>query len=213
MGNDQDRRNHLDKKTTPTAILRAGMYVYANPAFLKLLGYQHFSDIEGIPALDMAAESDRDRLREHLQLAADTTIDSPSPPSTKLSLLGKDGVQLRVKAASRGILFEGEHCIAVCFRARQTPTFKAKLSQTPWRFYLSIAFLALFTLLPPALLLGLNINNDPKVYFPDDEPAVIIDEALREQFPNDQVFILLFEGVALFSDGVLTAYHQLAQKA
>ena len=212
MGNDKDRRDHLDKKTTPTAILRAGLYVYANPAFLKLLGYQQFSDIEGTSALAMATESDRDRLREHLKLAADTTPDAPSPPSAKLTLLGKDGGHLRVKAASRGILFEGEHCIAVCLRARQTPTFKAKLLQTPWRFYLSLAFLALFTLLPPVLLLDLNINNDPKVYFPDDEPAVIIDNALREQFPNDKVFILLFEGVALFSDGVLTAYHQLARQ-
>ena len=125
MGNDKDRRDHLDKKTTPTAILRAGLYVYANPAFLKLLGYQQFSDIEGTSALAMATESDRDRLREHLKLAADTTPDAPSPPSAKLTLLGKDGGHLRVKAASRGILFEGEHCIAVCLRARQTPTFKA----------------------------------------------------------------------------------------
>ena len=99
MGNDKDRRDHLDKKTTPTAILRAGLYVYANPAFLKLLGYQQFSDIEGTSALAMATESDRDRLREHLKLAADTTPDAPSPPSAKLTLLGKDGVALRVKAA------------------------------------------------------------------------------------------------------------------
>ena len=54
MGNDKDRR-HLDKKTTAIAILHAGMYVYANPAFLKLLGYQHLSDIEGTRALDMVA--------------------------------------------------------------------------------------------------------------------------------------------------------------
>ena len=202
MGYDKDRRQHLDKKTTPTAILRAGLYVYANPAFLKLLGYQHLSDIEGTAAVDMATEADRGRLRDHLKLASDTMTDTPAPPSIKLSLLDKAGARLRVKAASRGIGFEGEDCVAVCIRARQTP----------WRAYLSVAFLALFTLLPPALLLGLNINNDPKVYFPDDEPAVIIDEALREKFPNDQVFILLFEGVALFSDGVLTAYHQLAQK-
>ena len=81
----------------------------------------------------------------------------------------------------------------------------------PWRYYASIAFLILFSLLPPVLLPGLDIDNDPKVYFPDDEPAVILDEKLRAQFPNDQLYILLFEGLALFSDDVLNAYHQLAR--
>ena len=39
----------------------------------------------------------------------------------------------------------------------------------------------------------------------------MLDEKLRTQFPNDQVYILLFEGLALFSDDVLNAYHKLTR--
>ena len=40
---------------------------------------------------------------------------------------------------------------------------------------------------------------------------MILDDKLRTVFPNDQVYILLFEGFALFSDDVLNAYHKLAK--
>lgn len=213
MHSDKERRTRLDKKNTPVAILHAGMYVYTNPAFLKLFGYRDFSEIEGIPVLDMVAAASRDHLREHFKLAGSTTLDAPSLPAAKLSMITQDGTPLDVITSSLSTLFNGEQCLEIWLNPRhETHSLTDKLAGIPWRFFLSLAFLGLFTLLPPTLLPGLNINNDPKVYFPDDEPAVVIDKALREDFPNDQVFILLFEGDALFSDNFLNAYHQLNRR-
>ncbi|RMG35593.1 MAG: RND transporter [Gammaproteobacteria bacterium] len=76
---------------------------------------------------------------------------------------------------------------------------------------MSILFLVLFIVLPSTQLLKLNIDNAPTVYFPDREPAVLADRELRKYFPNDQVYVLLFEGVALFSDGFLKAYDAVAK--
>lgn len=45
-----------------------------------------------------------------------------------------------------------------------------------------------------ALLLKLNINNDPEIYLPQDAPSVVLDNDLRKKFPTDQVLIALFEG-------------------
>ena len=218
MRNNKDRRNWLDQQSTPIAILHEGMYAYANPAFLDLFGYQRYSDIEGIPALDMAVSLYRDRLRNHLKQAAVASLDTHSLPSTRLLLTRRDETHIAVTATSHSTTFDGEQCIEIWLQPYYSPTHyeaprqKKQLLTLPWRPYLSLAFLVIFTLFPPVLLLKLNINNDPKVYFPDDEPAVVIDKALREQFPNDQAYILLFEGANLFSDNFLKAYHQLAQR-
>ena len=163
MDNDKERRNRLDGNDTPIAILHAGMYVYANAAFLRLLGYQRFSEIEGIPALDMVTETDRDRLREQLRRVTGPNVGDHSTTSVELSLIGKDGEHLIAKATSRGMSFEGETCVELSFRTRQNLSRGTTLAQAPWRAYLSIAFLVIFTLLPLALLPGLTINNNPKV--------------------------------------------------
>jgi len=65
--------------------------------------------------------------------------------------------------------------------------------------------------LPNVLLPNLNINNAPKTFLPSDSPSVVFDNKVRETFPDDEVIILLFEGVALFSDGFLNAYYNLGQ--
>ena len=187
------------------------MYIYANPAYLKLLGYRDFSDIEGIPVLDMIEAHDQGRFTRHFEAATGTSLDAPALPSARFSLIRQDGSQLGVTATSHGYPLEDEPCVEMWFRTGQEYVPRKTPPAKHWRYYLGLAFLALFSLLPPALLPGLDIDNDPKVYFPDDEPAIILDEKLRAQFPNDQVYILLFEGLALFSDDFLIAYHQLAR--
>ena len=41
---------------------------------------------------------------------------------------------------------------------------------------------------------------------------MLVDNALREKFPSDQVVVMMFEGVALFSDEFLEAFDQVAQE-
>jgi hypothetical protein len=187
------------------------MYVYANPAYLKLFGYRDFSDIEGIPVLDMVEAHDQGRFTRHFEAATGTSLEAPALPSARFSLIRRDGSQLGVTAISHGYTLDNEPCVEMWLHTEQENLPPETLPAKPWRYYLSLAFLALFGLLPAALLPSLDIDNDPKVYFPDDEPAVILDEKLRAQFPNDQVYILLFEGLALFSDDFLNAYHQLTR--
>jgi len=148
MANDVERRKRLDSKTTPIAISHAGMYVYANPAFLRLLGYERFSEIEGIPVLDMVSEHDRSHLRERLRLAACTGNEGPSTTSAELSLIAEDGEHLVAEATVRSLSFEGETCVELRLHTRPAFAIEDTLSQAPWRAYLGIAFLVLFTLLP-----------------------------------------------------------------
>ena len=211
IGKNPDRRERLEQQSSPAAILHDGMYVYANPAYLKLFGYPDFSDIEGIPVLDMIEAHDQGRFTRHFEAAAGTSLEDPTLPSAQLTLIRRDGSRLGVTATSHGYTLDNEPCVEMWIQAGQEYLPHKAPPAKPWRYYLSLAFLALFGLLPPALLPSLNIDNDPMVYFPDDEPAVILDEKLRAQFPNDQVYILLFEGLALFSGDFLTAYHQLAR--
>ena len=210
-GNNPDRRERLEQESTPVAILHGGVYVYANPAYLELFGHRDFSDIRGKPVLNTVKTRARGRFTKHIEEAEGASINARSLPPARLSLVKRDGSRLRLTATFQACILDDESCVEMWLVTEHEKVSGKPSSAKPWRYYLSLAFLILFSLLPPALLPGLNINNDPNVYFPDDEPAVILDEKLRAQFPNDQLYILLFEGLGLFSGDFLNAYHQLAR--
>lgn len=63
---------------------------------------------------------------------------------------------------------------------------------------LAVVLFALFLLAPGPLLLKIKLDNAPEIYFPENEPAVVLDRALREQFPQDQVLVALFQGDDLY---------------
>jgi predicted RND superfamily exporter protein len=206
-----DRLERLERQPSPVAILHDGIYVYANPAYLKLIGYRNFPSIQGKPVLDTVMVADQVRFTKYLTRATATTIDDPALASARFSIIRKDGSHLGVTAISYGCALADEPCVEMWLRTSQACPPPRTSPAKRWRYYLSLLFLTLFGLAPPALLPGLNIDNTPAVYFPDDEPAVILDKKLRTQFPNDQVYILLFEGLALFSDDFLNAYHELTR--
>ncbi len=212
MEDENIRRVKLDQSRKPVAIVHEGVFVYANPAFLKRLGYNNFEELEAITALDLVEPTYQDLFRSHLKRAESIPHFVPDFPSVKISLLKENGIHIVAIARSHQTTFEGEKCIQISLRTKEDASLKNTLLNLPWKLYLSIVFLVVFTLLPPALLTQLNINNAPKVFMPKDAPAVIADDALRGSFPSDQVVILLFEGVALFSDGFLQAFDELAEK-
>ena len=76
---------------------------------------------------------------------------------------------------------------------------------------LAVTMLALMILLPGPLLLDLELNNAPEIYFPSDAPAVTFDRELREQFPEDQVLVGLFEAESPFEVEHLERLHALTQ--
>ena len=211
MKDERTRRTRLDHSRKPIAIIHDGVFVYANPAFLKRLGYDDFAGLEAITALDMVSQHYRDRFRDHLKQAEAFPQSHPDLPSTKISLRKNDGSHLIAIVQSHQTTFESEKCIQICFRTKEDASLKNTFIDLPWKLYLSVLFLLAFNLFPPLLLQKLNINNAPKIYFPQNAPAVVVDDALRDTFPSDQVLILLFEGVALYSDGYLNAFDQLAE--
>jgi len=71
-----------------------------------------------------------------------------------------------------------------------------------------ILLLALATL-PGGLLLKIELNNAPEIYFPAASPSVQFENELREDFPLDQVLVVLLEGEGLFSDESLGAMEQV----
>ncbi len=210
MEDEQARRIKLDQSRKPIAIVHEGVFVYANPAFLKRLGYNHLEDLEAITALDLVEPTYQERFRTHLKRAESIPHSMPDLPSDKLSMMKEDGSCFVATTRSHHTVFDGEDCVLFSIQTEEDKSLKNTFLNRPWKLYLSVLFLIIFYFLPPALLLKLNINNAPKTYIPSDAPAIVVDDELRELFPNDQVLILLFEGVALFSDGFTQALGQLA---
>ncbi|WP_260293781.1 MMPL family transporter [Sedimenticola hydrogenitrophicus] len=200
-----------DHDRKPIAIQHDGMFVYANPAFLSLLGYQSFSELEAVPVLDLVIDRHKDRLREHFSEAGRVLRNAREYPRAKVTLLKNDGDRLVAIMNSCSILADGEESIEFSLTTEADTQLKYIFLHLPWKYYFSVLFLFLFTVLPNGLLLNLNINNAPKVYLPADAPSVIIDDELRRHFPSDQVVLLLFEGVALYSDGFARSLNALAE--
>ena len=51
----------------------------------------------------------------------------------------------------------------------------------------------------------LAFDNAPEVYLPENQPAVILEKQLRENFPEDKIILVLFHGNNLFSDQFLAS--------
>ncbi|MES9935752.1 MAG: MMPL family transporter [Sedimenticola sp.] len=211
MGDGQFQRSRLEERRSPIAIIRDGRFVYANKAYLKLFDLNDVSEVQGRLLANRVAERHQERLRDHLDEVERATPGQKAQPQAKLTLFKHDGDRFVGIARSRKVEFDDEECIQVELTTKEDITLRGTLKRHPWGFYFSLVFLLLFSAIPNLLLLKLDINNAPKVYFPKDEPAVVADNLLREKFPSDQVVVLLFEGVALFSDGFLKSMDGLAE--
>jgi predicted RND superfamily exporter protein len=208
MATMQDKAAELDRSSVPIAVLHQGAFVYANAALLEALG---ISSLDALPSpffLDIVRDADRERTRLVLADGLATSPSVETPNSYELTLLGRDDL-LAVTAKACRLRFDSEDCVQVSLLPQRQGGPIGWLKTLPWSLYFSIAFVVAFTVLPSLTLTKLQINNAPKVYFPDDEPAVVIDAALRDRFPSDQVIVVLFEGVALFSEGFLKALNEV----
>jgi uncharacterized protein len=70
---------------------------------------------------------------------------------------------------------------------------------------LALVLLLVLLILPATLLFRLELNNAPEIYFPANSPAVQFEDSLREEFPEDQVLVVLLEGEGLLTDEGLRA--------
>lgn len=58
----------------------------------------------------------------------------------------------------------------------------------------------------------IQLNNAPELYFPPNSPAVVLEESIRKEFPNDEFLIGVFAGPDLFSAEFLTALDKVAKQ-
>lgn len=95
-------------------------------------------------------------------------------------------------------------------RLSQHPLF-LRVTQPPlMRWRMALAIIALVHLGGGALLLTLDINNAPGLYFPAQAPATLLEKELRREFPNDEFLIGLFEGADLYEAQTLRALDRVA---
>ena len=212
MTDNSDQTTRLDLVDKPIAIVHDGFFVYANSEFVAELGFRNFAALQETPILDLVESGHQELLRQLLDRGKNTAGTEQRHPVARLTFIRADGLPLSIDSSAFKTRYGGEEGVQLTLRVNRDQGLIPRVRRLPWKLYLSIAFLILFTVLPSSMLLKLNIDNTPKVFFPDDEPAVVLDDQLREMFPSDQVVVLLFEGVALFSDGFLEALDSLADE-
>jgi len=193
------------------AILDDGIIILANAAFASRLGYVAAEDIESTPLLDLVGGLDKQQLRAFLTKASLTEKHERNILKVQVRLLQKSGTEKNAEIYACGVRFEGKDVAELSLLVEEDLKLAGRITRLPWKLYFSFLCLLVAIILPNALLPSLNINNAPKTYLPSDEPSVLFDNQVREIFPDDEVFVLLFEGIALFSDGFLKAYHDLGE--
>ncbi|MGH1374387.1 MAG: efflux RND transporter permease subunit [Cellvibrionaceae bacterium] len=194
----------------PYAVLQDGILLLANDRFLQALGFSSDSEVETPNLLDMSVGLDKDEFRYFLKHAARTDKGDLHPPSIKVSFKAHNGAVVEADVYGWRQRLGDDYVIEIKLVTKEDKTLKNKVKHLPWKLYLCFFCLALLTLLPNTLLPKLNVNNAPATFLPPDSPSMILNDEVRQMFPDDEVVILLFEGVALFSDGFLLAYEDLA---
>lgn len=74
-----------------------------------------------------------------------------------------------------------------------------------------LGLLAVIAVAASVLWVGLKLDNSPEAYSPVGSQAVQFNRAVRAQFPEDQVLVLLFRGPGLFEADFLTRLDRAAQ--
>ncbi len=112
---ESDRRCDalLDSSRDPIAYVHEGMHVRANQAYLEMLGFEEFAEIEGQTLLDLVAEDGTEDFRGLLK-----RLSRGEPPPARLDLRLKraDGSVFDALLEFSQASFEGEPCLQIIVR-------------------------------------------------------------------------------------------------
>lgn len=101
----------------PIAYVHEGMHIRANEAYLEMFGFSSFEEVEGVALLDLIAPGDVDAFR---QLLKALSRGEPPPPSYQVEARRLDGETFPATLEFATASYEGEPCIQVVFRRRET---------------------------------------------------------------------------------------------
>lgn len=74
-------------------------------------------------------------------------------------------------------------------------------------------FLLLVVIITPVFFLAhLQPNNRAEVFFPEDAPVRVLEKELRQQFPEDDVLIVLFSSKQAYSDDYLEVFESIVSE-
>ena len=132
MTDEAPRPNQLENSRCPTAIVHEGFFVYANPAFLERLGYRSLEELESVPLLDLVAENDHDRLREHLDEAKKSAGTDRRQAEARLSFRRADDLPLAARCTSFRTRHAGEDCVQLNLVTRADEGIGGTLRSLPW---------------------------------------------------------------------------------
>jgi len=175
------------------------------------LGFNTEDDLTNTPLLDLLSTPDKEEVRDFLRKSTQPLHQGAQPPTLEASLKQKDAKTKKGRLVATCRKLDGESYIELQLLTEEDFKVHKRFIRLPWKLYFSFLCLLAITIFPNALLPNLNINNAPSTYLPPDAPSLEIDRQIREKFPNDEVIVLLFEGVALFSDGFISAYDELTE--
>jgi diguanylate cyclase (GGDEF)-like protein/PAS domain S-box-containing protein len=113
----------LDSSRDPIAYVHEGMHVRANKAYLEVLGFEDFEDIEGMSILDMIAPDDADDFKSLLK-----KLSKGEKPPQKLNLKAQrsDGSTFDAIMEFAEASYEGEPCQQISFRQQTMSVEMAK---------------------------------------------------------------------------------------
>ena len=206
------QRSRMDVQSAPIAIVHGGIFVFANQKYLQQFALSSLDELQLIPILDLVVTEEREVLRKYLRYAEKEMAYTGLPQEKIFTMQSVDGNIFAVAILFECTTFDDEQCIKLSLKLVSNSTVLHKIRSIPWSYYFSMAVLLFLFSLPNMLLLNLEINNSLKVYFSSNAASLVAENAAREYFPTDQVMVLMFEGVALYSDGFLTAFNELAEK-
>lgn len=102
----------IDTARDPIAYIHEGMHVYANPVYLKMLGFDSLEDLQGVPMLDIIAPEDHDLARDVVRSFGQQ---QQAPVPRKIGVRNMRGQVFRVSMEMSSATHSGEHCIQVVF--------------------------------------------------------------------------------------------------
>lgn len=81
----------------------------------------------------------------------------------------------------------------------------------PW--WLAAALLAAVNLVALWIIATrIEFNNAPELYFPPEAPATLLEKSLRQEFPEDESLVAVFQGDDLFDPDFLRRQHAVAER-
>ena len=101
----------------PIAYVHEGMHIRANEAYLEMFGFDAFDDIEGLSLLDLVAPQ---YVAEFKVLLKNIGKGEAPPPRFELEARTQDGEKFPATLEFTSASYEGESCVQVVFRRRES---------------------------------------------------------------------------------------------